>query len=103
MTLQQHHSGAEKPSTFAVNYAGLPQQEMTGSAALQNRQFDAASSTQGMQHAGPQLHCQLESMCAETCPGQPCINLAFHFIDAKRRSLFFSFLCAETSIAEVSV
>ena len=46
MTLQQHHSGAEKPSTFAGNYAGLQQQELTGSAALQNT---AASRTQGMQ------------------------------------------------------
>ena len=29
MTPQQHHSGAERPSTFAFNYAGLQQQELT--------------------------------------------------------------------------
>ncbi len=46
MTPQQLHSGAERPSSFAVNYAGLQQQELTGAAALQNT---AASRTQGMQ------------------------------------------------------
>ncbi|KAL0036005.1 hypothetical protein WJX77_011116 [Trebouxia sp. C0004] len=46
MTPRQHHSGAEKPSTLAVNNAGLQQQELTGSAALQKRQFAAASCTQ---------------------------------------------------------
>ena len=70
MTQQQHHSGAERPSTFAVNYAGLQQQELSGSAAVQNGQFAAASCTQGMQHAVPQLHCQLDFMCAETCVTQ---------------------------------
>ncbi len=51
MTLQQHRSGAKRPSTFAANYTGLQQQELTGAAALQNRQFAAAFSTQGVQHA----------------------------------------------------
>ncbi|KAL0020945.1 hypothetical protein WJX79_004368 [Trebouxia sp. C0005] len=61
MTPQQHHSGAERPSTFAVNYAGLQQHELTGSAALKKRQFAAASRTQGGEEGV--LNRVLQSLC----------------------------------------